>query len=495
MLVVIFGPEAASAADIEDPSPDAGASRQPGGAALAPLPRWSEPELAAAEPADLARLDALIDALLAEDEASREAAMAQLRAPDATWLPALAERFDRLADTANKPALKILLDRISAASRERRWSAARAAPDLLSRIVAHPDRSSAFLRPLTELFAYSRMLEAIGTLPAARRVVDVYVRFGELARGDTELALGRLGDRAVAALIETTVHPVRRVAEWANERLDEMGKRVASEAVQVSDPVVRADILRAYGKIGDVDTSRLLISFAASDRALIRAAAREAVVMLGEAGLWQLRDAYEKASGARAPEDWTWERVAQELFAQFDRQRLSELYRVFNRGRDAARRGDLEAARRAFDQVLAYDPVFERGADMAPVYLQLGQQRADTDAEAAGLALRRAERLARSGPVHDRALSLRYTLDARALLERGIVDDVLVQRARELDPDNPRARALDAQLSGDSEGDRAAFQRYVAAAIILLLALLALLYMALRQRRGRRRAVAAPVDS
>jgi hypothetical protein len=362
----------------------------------------------------------LIDALLVEDVASREAALAQLQV-DGTWLPALAERFDRLADTANKPALKILLDRISLASRERRWSAAqgsvggtgRAAPDLLARVVAHPDRSSAFLRPLTELFAYSRMLEAIGTLPAARRVVDVYVRFGELARGDTELALGRLGDRAVAALIETSVHPVRRVAEWATERLDEMGKRVASEAVQVSDPVVRADILRAYGKIGDVDTSRLLISFAASDRALIRAAAREAVVMLGEGARWQLRDAYEKSGGARAPEDWTWERVAQELFAQFDRQRLSELYRVFNRGREAARRGDLEAARSAFDQVLAYDPVFERGADMAPVYLQLGRERADTDAEAAGLALRRAERLARSGPIHDRALSLRYTLDAR----------------------------------------------------------------------------------
>jgi tetratricopeptide (TPR) repeat protein len=340
-------------------------------------------------------------------------------------------------------------------------------------VVAHPDRSSTFLRPLTELLAYARMFEEIGTLPAVRRLISVYVRFGEFLRVDTERALERLGDGAVAALIEATGHPVPRIAEWAKKRLDAMGKLVASEAVQVQNPVQRADILRAYGKTRDVGTTRLLISFAASERAAIRLAARQAVVMLGDAGTLELRDAYEKAAGKRAPGDWPWQRVAQELFAEFDRRRLSELYHLFGQGRAAAERGDLGAARELFDRVLAADPTFERGPAMAPVYIAFAEELLDRDVEAAELALRRAERLAPSGPVHDRALSLRYTLDASALARRGIVDEVLIQRARELDPTNTRAVALEDELLSATRADRTTFYRYVAAAVILMVGLLA----------------------
>jgi hypothetical protein len=309
------------------------------------------------------------------------------------------------------------------------------------------------------------------------------VRFGEFLRVDTELALARLDGGAIAALIEATGHPVLHVAEWAKKRLDVMGKLVASEAVQVKSPAWRADILRAYGKTRDVETARLLISFAANERALVRLAARQAVAMLGEAGSLQLRDAYDKTVGQPAPREWSWQRVAQELFAQFDRQHFSELYRLFNQGRDAERRGDLNAARQLFDQVLAWDPTFEGGAAMAPVYIAFAESRLDADPEAATLALRRAERLAPSGPAHDRALSLRYTLDARALREHGIVDELLIQRARELDPDNARAAALEEEIAERARGGRAAYQRYVAAAVILLMALMALGAMAFNRQR------------
>jgi hypothetical protein len=96
--------------------------------------------------------------------------------------------------------------------------------------------------------------------------------------------------------------------------------------------------------------------------------------------------------------------------------------------------------------------------------------------------LRRAERLASEGHTHDRALSLRYTLDAKALLARGIVDELLVQRARELDPDNARAEALDRELASRSRDDRALYQRYIAAAAILALGLVALGVLAFRRR-------------
>ena len=206
--------------------------------------------------------------------------------------------------------------------------------------------------------------------------------------------------------------------------------------------------------------------------------------MLGEAGLWQLRDAYEKTVGQRAERQWPWDRVARELFAQFDRQRLSEIYALWKRGRDAESRGDLDGARALFDKVLAWDPTFERGATMAPTYLAFAERQADTDPDAAELAARRAERLAEPGPVRDRAASLRLTLEGRALYERGVVDEVLLQRARELDKDNRRASALEDKVRASAAKDRSEWRRYLAAAVILVLGGAGVLFMAARRGQG-----------
>ena len=80
-------------------------------------------------------------------------------------------------------------------------------------------------------------------------------------------------------------------------------------------------------------------------------------------------------------------------------------------------------------------------------------------------------------------MKLRYTLEARVLLARGIVDEVLVQRARELWPENPHAEALDAELRARARGERGLYRRYISAAAILALALIALGVMVIRQRR------------
>lgn len=458
---------------------------EPGALSVQPLPVFVEPALPSADAAALARLDALVDQLLAPGSKTRSDAAALVREVDTSWLPALVERFERVADEANKPALEVLLRNVRKRGRPAPLPAGSKPPpeaDLLELLVAHPDRSSAFLRPLTEVIAYARMFEAIGTLPAVRRVLAVYPRFGEFLRGETELAVARLGDRAIAALIEASAHPTPRVAEWAKAQLEATNKHVASEAMQVQDATLRADILRAYGKTRDEGTARLLIAFAASERASIRLAAREAVAMLGEPGLYELRDAYRRTLGERAPSDWSWRRVAEQLFAAFDRQRLAGIHALYEEGRGAAERGDLAAAGAAFDRVLAWDPLFERGPAMAPVYLALAEQQLEADPAAAALALRRAERLAREGQTHDRALSLRYTLEARSLLARGIVDETLVQRARELDPANARAEALERELGERARDDRALYQRYVAAAVILALGLIALGVLALRRR-------------
>jgi hypothetical protein len=52
--------------------------------------------------------------------------------------------------------------------------------------------------------------------------------------------------------------------------------------------------------------------------------------------------------------------------------------------------------------------------------------------------------------VHERAVSLRQTLEAEALLGRGLVDRTLLERARQLDPQNQRAKALLEQVGSET---------------------------------------------
>jgi tetratricopeptide (TPR) repeat protein len=429
-----------------------------------------------------------VDGLVAPDAARRQEALRRVQDVDASWLPAVAERFERLADSANKPALKELLERLRERTRSERRrlfeaegrSGAITTPDYLEMLVLQDDRSSPQLRALTEVVTCSRLFEKIGTLPAARRLVSVYVRFGEFLRVDTQLALARLGDRAVAALLEATGHPAPRIASWAERQLADLGKGRPSDALQLDDPALRADVLRAYGKLRPLEVMPLLVSYASSDTTLVRTAAREALSAYGEAAVWALREGYEKTLGERAPLAWSWERVARELFARFDQQRRGDVLGLYEQGRSAERNGDLLGACAAFDQVLAREPLFELGPSMAETYLRCAS--ADTDAERALLAASRAERLEPQNPLHDRALSLRQTLQAEGLMQRGLIDRTLLERARQLDPHNQRAQALLAQVGSAARWHTGPWLRYLGAGAILLLGAIGVIWIAVRQR-------------
>jgi len=486
-LAVLLGaaPAAASPA-----AADAGTSTPAVSWPLPPLPKFTEIPLAKPGASELERLDGLIDALTGAASEARRGARQRVSEVDSSWLPAIAQRLDRVADTANKPALKELFEKIRDQARAEQQQARKAqgksgvapTPDYLDMLVEHRDRSSPYLRALSEVVAYSRMLEQIGNLDAARRLVSIYIRFGEFLRVDTQLALARLGDRSVAALIEATGYPVERIVSWAERQLSEQGKLAPSDALQVPDPALRADILRAYGKLRRLDAANLLVSYSSSELGLTRSAAREALTRLGEAGLWPLREGYEKTVGERAPKEWGWQRVARELFARFDQLRLAEVYRLFEQGTAAQRRGNYDAACSAFDRALVRDPLFERGVAMTDAFLSCATLQAESNPDQALLWASRAERLSPSGPVHDRAQSLRQTLQARALFARGLADQTLLERARELDPDNSRAEALLDTIRAETRPSTSRWQRYLGALVILGVAALGLLLLNLRQR-------------
>src|SRR5258706_4128794 len=151
--------------------------------------------------------------------------------------------------------------------------------------------------------------------------------------------IGRLKDRAVPALLEARQHDAKLIQRWATKELDALGRAIPGETVASNDTQVLADVLRAYGRTRDVDAVRVVLSFANSERVQLREAARESISAIGEPGVWQLRDQYLGLTGNKPPRDWAWDRIARELFALYDRARLTEVYTLMDEGLAAAKGG------------------------------------------------------------------------------------------------------------------------------------------------------------
>jgi len=466
---------------------------------LAPLPKAPRVELPEPSPAEVEQLDALLQRIRSEDATVREDARREILEVSPLLVSAIDRRMNAIADKGNRDSMKQALESIRKRARDDERDKLRAAgekgkvvtPDYLEMVSRDARPSAKDWQDLVSVLAMSRMLVQIATVEAARELIDVYVRFGEFLRVDTQLMLEKLNEKAVAALIEARRHRAEKIARWAERQLDTLGKGIPGEAVQTQDQQVLADVLRAYGRTRDPDAARIVISFANSERAQVRDAARQAVALLGEIGAWQLRDTYESIVGKKPQRDWSWERTARELFGEFDRLRLAQVYEQFERGQTAQSAGDTQAMKQAFDKVLARNPNFDRRSEMAPGYVKFAIERADSDRAAALDALRRAKRIAEADDQRKPAESLLLTLEAEQLLGRGVADQLLLRRAIELDPSNQRARDVLQRIErGETQPSRD-FGRYAAAIAIAVVALVAILLIAIRRIRPARAGVTA----
>lgn len=456
------------------------------------LPKAPSLELMKSEPADLEQLDSLLGRITGSDDGVREQAVHEILEAPPRLVAAIHARMNAIGDGGDKDAMKRLLENVRRKARDVERKKLRDAgqkgevttPDYLAIVAASPEPQSKTWRDLVSVLAMSRMLVAIGTVEAVRELIDVYVRFGEFLRVDTQLQLEKLGDKAIAALIETRRHRAEKIAHWADHELDALGKGIPGEAVQTADHQVLADVLRAYGRIKDPDAARIVISFANSERAQVREAARQAVVLMGEVGAWQLRDTYETVVGKRPPRDWSWDRTARELFGEFDRLRLAQTYDLFERGMKAKKLSDLLQMKEAFDKVLARNANFDRRGEMADGYLELARRELDHNPPLARDALGRAERIAQADAPRAAAASLRATLRAEELLDQGIADQTLLRRAIELDGGNSRARELLAQIERGERRRSSELGRWAAAGAIGLVALIAIVLVAFRRGRS-----------
>jgi tetratricopeptide (TPR) repeat protein len=354
--------------------------------------------------------------------------------------------------------------------------------DWLDFVLATPKPKDKTWRHLVHLLAMERMLTAIGTTSAVRELIALHAYFGDLLRIDLQRQVMKLRDKAVPALIEARQHDAKIVQRWANKQLDMLGRAIPGETVASNDTQILADVLRAYGRTRDVDAVRVILSFCNSDRIQLREASREAIAAIGEPGIWQLRDVYLNLTGSKPPREWTWDRIARELFATYDRARLAEVYKLMDEGVSLAAAGKLAEATDAFDKVLARSPLFDRRKEMVKTYVDRASQLESDKREEALAMLRKALRLDPKGEGSKKIEAEIAYLEGVLLIEQGSPDKFLLTKALELNPTHEGAKRALASLEQKVVERQSNMRRYVGAAGVGLAALIAMILLARRRR-------------
>ncbi|MBK8253611.1 MAG: hypothetical protein IPK82_13210 [Polyangiaceae bacterium] len=499
-FVALFAAFSASPAWAAGELPSASASA--GSAPAGPLPELPHlAPIAYPEPdaASLKELDRLLDALAGDDDRSRSNARTMIADVSPNLVPAIRQRIQDIRGTLDRDTAPRVLEDARKAGRDALKKKGGEEPkkkpkksdkaadkknqedvddgDWLDFVLAKPKPKSDSWRDLVKLLAMERMLGAIATTPAIREMIQMHAYFGDLLRIDLQRQVGKLKDKAVPALIEARQHDAKIVQKWASRQLDLLGRAIPGEAVSTNDMQVLADVLRAYGRTRDVDAARVILSFANSERIQLREAAREAIAAIGEPGVWQLRDVYLNLTGNKAPRDWSWDRIAREIFAAYDRARLAEVGKLMEDGVAAAQAGKLADAVGLFDKVLARAPLFERRKEMVKTYIARAKELPRDKNEEALAMMRKALRLDPKSPEAPKLEAEIAYLEGVLLLDQGTPDKLLFKKALELDPTHERARIALASLEDRVAPKKDSSQRYIVAGSIFLAALIAMILL------------------
>jgi hypothetical protein len=356
--------------------------------------------------------------------------------------------------------------------------------DVVEQLLTQPKGDAASVRAALVTVCLARSLVHVGTTPSLRVLVAMAGDGGGSLRAELTRLLVQLGERSVAALVEARKDPSGETRTWAANVLDTLGKRLPGDAVQTKDNQVLSDVLHAYGTVKDLDAVPVILSFVNSERAQVRAAAREALGAYGQDAIWKLREAYAALTGKPANEAWTAPELAKQLFEAYDKSRLQEVYAMLDDGLAKQKAGQLDDAVAAFDKILARQPMLDRRGEMVGAYVQYAQSIEDKDRPTATAYLRKALRLDESGPRAQQIQSELMYLEGEDLLARGISDAELFRRAVALDPGNTRASAELARLEATSEAKQSHAMRWIAAAAVFLLAVAGIILFGGRRTRA-----------
>ena len=338
-------------------------------------------------------------------------------------------------------------------------------------------------RGLALVLAGMRAAERQGGVLGARVLVKLTLEHKGIFKPLATAALKRMGDHAVAALVEVRRDPDKDLRNLSNKLLDGMGRFLAQDAVQVKDPQSLADVLVAFGKAKDPDALRVVISNLNADRVAVRDAARWSIAQYGADAKPLLKETYEAFSGEKVSDDWAAEKLLGALLGAYDKVRLAEVYHLLDEGiahRDAGR---LDEAVASFDALLARAPTFERRAELAPPYFELAKRTVAKDRAQGRVLMAKAARLAFGTPLSASVEAELTFLDAQELLEHGVADTALLRKVIELDPNHAGARDLLGRLESEERVRDDRFRRWAGALAAGVVAAIAAVMLIGRGRR------------
>jgi tetratricopeptide (TPR) repeat protein len=208
----------------------------------------------------------------------------------------------------------------------------------------------------------------------------------------------------------------------------------------------------------------------------VREAARASVLSYDKDARPNLAEVYGNLVGHPVAADVPAAKIAVDLFALQDKQRLADLYAIVDLGLKEQASGDNAHAVEQFDRALAREPSLDRKKEMVPAFVARGDSLAETDPTAARRAYEEALALDPDTPRKGQIMGALALLDAEALEKRGIDDRASWERVLESDPGNAKANAAIERLNAAhaDRSSRANEYEYGAAGALALICLLVL---------------------
>ncbi|MFO0677209.1 MAG: hypothetical protein U0169_11800 [Polyangiaceae bacterium] len=301
-----------------------------------------------------------------------------------------------------------------------------------------------------DLAAIQSALAGTKSPAGARAFVRVAADAPAVFRPFLSRQLHALGDVAVPGLVREAHHPNSAIRAWATSELEALGKKSASDAVQLKEPARVAEVLRAYGDTRDIDAIGVIAAFINTDRGEVRDAARAAMRSLGPLATTKARETLANLTNQPAPTALSPDALFDELFRACDRARFHEVYALLDEGLALARGGKNTAAVAVFDRVLARTPGIDRRAEMVPVYVASATELEESDRKAARANF---EKVLHLDPTTERRREVESALaylEGLDIAESGASSAPSFERALELDPGNARAKGRLEALRSDA---------------------------------------------
>ena len=320
----------------------------------------------------------------------------------------------------------------------------------------------------------------------ARALVAQAVTGNGAAKKKSEADLVKMGEAAVPALIVGAKKSAgEKNQKWCEDVLDEMGKRTAADQVQTKTDDALIAVFHAFLEIHDVDTLGAIIPFVGADRVAIRQAARDTIVAFGDSATSRIRAEYINLGGQLPTNaSISYADLDKAYFQLRDELRLKDTITLFDKGLALAKT-DLPGGIADLDSAIAREPLLERRAEAAPIYLQYAHNLPPTDREKARAYDEKVVRLAAAGsPEIAQAESELALFDAEDMRAKGIVDRTAFAHAVELDPTNEDAKAALAQIDAERAESDARTHKTIAAIVAAFAATAALVlgFFAYRRR-------------